>query len=104
MFLDKLVPLEDHQQEVVVLDVLESSPCVYMHLFGGREIKRKRETAAFPDFFNFVVEVSVCIVEFPSMPRARHTHMNAHDRVRGAGGPIFFFLPVLTFCLAYNQP
>ena len=102
MYLDELVPLEDHQQEVVVLDVLESSPCVYIHLFVLREIKRKRETAAFPDFFNFVVEVSVCIVEFPSM--ARHTHMNPHDRVRGGAGPIFFFLPVLTFCVSYYQP
>jgi hypothetical protein len=33
MYLDELVPLEDHQQEVVVLDVLESNPCVYIHLF-----------------------------------------------------------------------
>jgi hypothetical protein len=45
MCLDELVPLEDHQQEVVVLDVLESSPCVYIHLFVF-EIKTKRETAA----------------------------------------------------------
>jgi hypothetical protein len=33
MYLDELVSLEDHQQEVVALDVLESSPCVYIHLF-----------------------------------------------------------------------
>jgi hypothetical protein len=33
MYLDELVPLEDHQQEVVVLDVLECFPCVYIHLF-----------------------------------------------------------------------
>jgi hypothetical protein len=30
MYLDELVPLEDHQQEVVVLDVLECFPCVYI--------------------------------------------------------------------------
>jgi hypothetical protein len=35
MCLDELVPLEDHQQEVVVLDVLESFPCVYIH-FGSK--------------------------------------------------------------------
>ncbi len=33
MYLDELVPLEDHQQEVVVLDVLECFPCVYVHFF-----------------------------------------------------------------------
>ena len=44
MYLDELVPLEDHQQEVVVLDVLESSPCVYT--FVCVEIKTKRQTAA----------------------------------------------------------
>jgi hypothetical protein len=49
---------------------------------------------------NFVVEVSACIVEFPNM--SRHTHMNPHDRVRA--DPIFSFLSVLTFCLAYYQP
>ena len=73
---------------------------------------------------DFVVQVSACIVEFPSM--ARHTHMNPHDRVRGVSGPffvsyrhtdmnphdrlrdstgtIFCFLPVLTFCVTYYQP
>ena len=46
MYLDDQLPLEDHQQEVVVLDVLESSPCVYT--FVCVEIKTKRETAAVP--------------------------------------------------------
>ena len=33
MYLDELVPLEDHQEEVVVLDVLECSPvCIYICL------------------------------------------------------------------------
>jgi hypothetical protein len=44
MYLDELVPLEDHQQEVVVLDVLECFPCVYT--FVCVEIKTKREVAA----------------------------------------------------------
>jgi hypothetical protein len=33
MYLDELVPLEDHQEEVLVLDVLECFPRVYIHLF-----------------------------------------------------------------------
>jgi hypothetical protein len=42
MCLDELVPLEDHHQEVVVLDVLESCPCVYVYTFVCVEIKTKR--------------------------------------------------------------
>ncbi len=33
MYLDELVPLEDHQEEVLGLDVLECFPRVYIHLF-----------------------------------------------------------------------
>ncbi len=51
MYLDELVPLEDHQEEVVVLDVLECFPCVYIHLFVF-EIKTKREAAALCMFEN----------------------------------------------------
>ena len=33
MRLDEMVALERHMEEEVVLDVLESSPCVCIHLF-----------------------------------------------------------------------
>jgi hypothetical protein len=33
MYLDEMLPLEDQMPEVVVLDVLESCHCVFIHLF-----------------------------------------------------------------------
>jgi hypothetical protein len=46
MCVDEMVPLEDHLQEVVVQDVLECCPCVYIHLFVLKQ-KRKGKQSRF---------------------------------------------------------
>jgi hypothetical protein len=33
MYLDEMLPMEDQMSEVVVLDVLESCLCVFIHFF-----------------------------------------------------------------------
>jgi hypothetical protein len=52
MYLDELVSLEDHQEEVVVLDVLECFPCVSRYTFVCVEMKTKRETDSLCMFEN----------------------------------------------------
>ena len=96
MYLDKMVPLEDHIQEVVVLDVLESwrCVCIYIRLCWNKNANgnscalypRKRGDDAGvrgPIFFNFVV---------------------GKEWLRVAADPIFVIWQFLNFCLAYYQP
>ena len=90
----EMMVLEDHIEEVVVLEVLSpQSPCVYT--FVCVEIKTNTETVA-PGMFQKVQRTLGS--------QTRFFLFLSEGVFEVAGDPIFFNLQLFTFCLTFYQP